>query len=199
MEWRSDRTGDRGNASVTEMQLVERACSGDPAATRDLYEANVDRVYRLTYRLAGDEELAREYTQDTFVRAFQRLEQFRGDAALSTWLHSIAVSVTFNGLRKVKRVRSRELAMEDMGPMDPVRASSPPRAEPDLKERLHGAIDDLPEMYRAVVIMHDVEGYTHEEIGGALGVAAGTSKARLFRARQMLREALADFAEEYMA
>jgi RNA polymerase sigma-70 factor (ECF subfamily) len=181
------------------MQLVERACSGDPAATRDLYEANVDRVYRLTYRLAGDEELAREYTQDTFVRAFQRLEQFRGDAALSTWLHSIAVSVTFNGLRKVKRVRSRELAMEDMGPMDPVRASSPPRAEPDLKERLHGAIDDLPEMYRAVVIMHDVEGYTHEEIGGALGVAAGTSKARLFRARQMLREALADFAEEYMA
>ncbi|MEJ2218261.1 MAG: sigma-70 family RNA polymerase sigma factor [Gemmatimonadota bacterium] len=181
------------------MQLVERACSGDPAATRELYDANVDRVYRLTYRLAGDEELAREYTQDTFVRAFQRLDQFRGDAALSTWLHSIAVSVAFNGLRKVKRVRSRELAMGDMGPMEATHASSLPRAEPDLKERLHQAIDDLPEMYRAVVVMHDVEGYTHQEIGGALGVAAGTSKARLFRARQMLREALADFAEEYMA
>jgi RNA polymerase sigma-70 factor (ECF subfamily) len=192
-------TRERGNASVTEMQLVERACSGDPAATRELYDANVDRVYRLTYRLAGDEELAREYTQDTFVRAFQRLDQFRGDAALSTWLHSIAVSVAFNGLRKVKRVRSRELAMGDMGPMEATHASSLPRAEPDLKERLHQAIDDLPEMYRAVVVMHDVEGYTHQEIGGALGVAAGTSKARLFRARQMLREALADFAEEYMA
>lgn len=192
-------TRERGNASVTEMQLVERACSGDPAATRELYDANVDRVYRLTYRLAGDEELAREYTQDTFVRAFQRLDQFRGDAALSTWLHSIAVSVAFNGLRKVKRVRSRELAMEDVGSMEATHASSPPRTEPDLKERLHQAIDDLPEMYRAVVVMHDVEGYTHEEIGGALGVAAGTSKARLFRARQMLRGALADFAEEYMA
>lgn len=181
------------------MQLVERACSGDPAATRDLYEANVDRVYRLTYRLSGDEELAREYTQDTFVRAFQRLAQFRGDAALSTWLHSIAVSVTFNGLRKVKRLRNRELAMEEVGPLGPAHASMPHRTEPDLKERLHRAIDDLPEMYRAVVVMHDVEGYTHEEIGGALGVAAGTSKARLFRARQMLREELADFAEEYMA
>ncbi|MEJ2677626.1 MAG: sigma-70 family RNA polymerase sigma factor [Gemmatimonadota bacterium] len=181
------------------MQLVERACSGDPSATRDLYDAHVDRVYRLTYRLAGDEELAREYTQDTFVRAFQRLDQFRGEAALSTWLHSIAVSVTFNGLRKVKRVRSRELAMEDMGRMDPPHASSSPRTEPDLKERLYRAIDDLPEMYRGVVVMHDVEGYTHEEIGEAMGVAAGTSKARLFRARQMLREALADFAEEYMA
>lgn len=181
------------------MQLVERACSGDPAATRDLYEANVDRVYRLTYRLAGDEELAREYTQDTFVRAFQRLDQFRGDAALSTWLHSIAVSVTFNGLRKVKRIASRELAVEDLGGMESPHAAASPPAEPDLKERLHRAIDDLPEMYRTAVVMHDVEGYTHEEIGDVLGVAAGTSKARLFRARRMLREALADFAEEYMA
>ncbi|HKJ93503.1 MAG TPA: sigma-70 family RNA polymerase sigma factor [Longimicrobiales bacterium] len=185
---------------MTETQLVERARAGDAAAIRDLYDANVERVFRLTHRLSGDEELAREYTQDTFVRAFQRLDQFRGDAALSTWLHSIAVSVTFNGLRKVKRVRSRELGMDDVeSAAGAAFHTAPVHTEPDLKDRLHRAIDDLPEIYRAVVVMHDVEGYTHEEIGGALGVAAGTSKARLFRAREMLRDALADFAEEYMA
>jgi len=183
---------------VTETQLLERARFGDEGALHRLYVANVDRVFRLTYRLAGEEDLAREFTQDTFVRAFQRLDQFRGESALSTWLHSIAVSVTFNGLRKIKRLRSREMDLEVIDRSG--RHSAPDaRVEPDVKRRLYEAIDGLPEIYRAVVVMHDVEGYTHEEIGGVLEVAAGTSKARLSRARQMLREALADFAEEYTA
>lgn len=170
---------------------MERALEGDQSAARMLYDDNVDRVFRLAYRMAGEEDLAREFTQETFIRAFQRLGQFRGDAALSTWLHSITVSVTLNGLRKVKRVRTREVELEIDAP---VRAR---RVEPDLKDRLHDAIDGLPEIYRSVFVMHDVEGYTHDEIGTALDVATGTSKARLFRARRMLRKELAVFAQEY--
>lgn len=176
---------------MSETALIERAIDGDEAAAREIYDTHVDRVFRLCYRMAGDEQLAREFTQDSFVRAFDRLRQFRGDAALSTWLHSITVSVTLNGLRRVKRIRSRERDLE-VAP-----SGRGPRVEPDLKERLHRAIDGLPDIYRVVFVMHDVEGYTHDEIGDALDVAAGTSKARLFRARRMLREELAAFAQEY--
>lgn len=176
---------------MSETALIERAIDGDEAAAREIYDTHVDRVFRLCYRMAGDEQLAREFTQDSFVRAFDRLRQFRGDAALSTWLHSITVSVTLNGLRRVKRIRSRERELEV------VPSRRRPRVEPDLKERLHQAIDGLPDIYRVVFVMHDVEGYTHDEIGDALDVAAGTSKARLFRARRMLREELAAFAQEY--
>jgi RNA polymerase sigma-70 factor (ECF subfamily) len=177
---------------LSEAQLIGRVLDGDELAARELYDANVDRVYRLAYRMAGDDELAREYTQESFIRAFERLHQFRGDAALSTWLHSITVSVTLNGLRKVKRDHRREVDLDETEP-----GSAPRRAEPDLKDRLHRAIDGLPVIYRSVFVMHDVEGYTHEEIGQTLSVAVGTSKARLFRARRMLREELAEFQEEY--
>jgi RNA polymerase sigma-70 factor (ECF subfamily) len=180
---------------LSETRLTDRVLDGDEAAARELYDAHVDRVYRLCYRMTGDEDLAREYTQETFIRAFERLRQFRGDAALSTWLHSITTSVVLNGLRKVKRVREREVALDGVAP---VVGASGRRAEPDLKERLHEAIDGLPDIYRLVFVMHDVEGYTHEEIGASLDVATGTSKARLSRARRMLREDLADFAEEYV-
>ncbi len=173
--------------------LVERVLGGDEAAARTLYDENVDRVYRLAYRMAGDEELAREFTQEAFVRAFERLHQFRGDAALFTWLHSITVSVTLNGMRKVKRNRTREVELDAAAPG----RTTPVAVEPDLKERLHRAIDELPDIYRTVFVMHDVEGYTHEEIGDTLDVATGTSKARLFRARRILREELSEFAEEY--
>jgi RNA polymerase sigma-70 factor (ECF subfamily) len=100
--------------------------------------------------------------------------------------------VTLNGLRKVRRLNERELGLDDAAPI----GQTAREAEPDLKTRLTQAIDDLPEGYRAVFVMHDVEGYTHEEIGTALGVHPGTSKAQLFRARARLREALADFAKD---
>lgn len=180
---------------MSETELIEQALRGDESAARALYDQNVDRVYRRCYRMAGDEDLARELTQESFIRAFQRLDQFRGDAALSTWLHSITVSVALNGLRKRRRIRKREVEMEGVAG-EPAPAPRR-RADPDLRGRLHEAIDGLPDIYRMVFIMHDVEGYTHEEIGGSLDVATGTSKARLFRARRMLRQELADFAEEY--
>jgi RNA polymerase sigma-70 factor (ECF subfamily) len=160
-----------------------------------LYETHVDRVYRLAFRLAGDDDLARDFTQDAFIRAFQRLGDFRGDSAFGTWLHAIAMSVSLNGLRKVKRLRTRETTIdhaEAIGSLDR-------RADPDLRDRLTAAIDALPDGYRTVFVMHDVEGFTHEEIGAALGIQSGTSKAQLFRARARLRQALADFAGAWIA
>ena len=151
---------------MIERDTIERARGGDPGAFRELYDANVDRIYRLTYRMCGEDDLARDFTQEAFFRAYQRLDQFRGDAAFSTWLHSIAVSVSLS------------------------------RADPDLKERLTAAVDGLPDIYRTVFLMHDVEGYNHAEIAAALDVAEGTSKARLSRARSRLREMLSDFAPE---
>lgn len=175
-----------------DQELIGRVLAGDPSAERALYDAHVDRVFRLVYRMAGDLDRAQDYTQETFIRAFGRLGEFRGEAALSTWLGSIAISITLNGLRKVKRSMEREVVLDDALTI----GRSTPAAEPDLKDRLAQAIDDLPDGYRAVFVMHDVEGYTHEEIARSLGVHPGTSKAQLFRARARLRESLADFVKE---
>jgi len=180
---------------VDERELIARVRAGDGAAERVLYDAHVDRVYRLAYRLAGDDDLAREFTQDTFVRAFERLGAFRGEAKLSTWLHTIATTVVLNGLRKVKRFRQRETDLDEAA----ATSGGGRAAEPDLKRRLAQAIDGLADGYRMVFLMHDVEGYTHEEIGAALGIEAGTSKAQLSRARAKLRVALADFAGEWIS
>jgi RNA polymerase sigma-70 factor (ECF subfamily) len=170
--------------------LVSRVLAGDPDAERELYDAQVDRVYRLVYRMVGDAELAADYTQDTFIRTYERLATFRGESALSTWIIAIAISVVYSGQRKVKRQWNREVQLEHAEPM----AVTARTADPDLKARLAEAIDGLPEGYRTVFLMHDVEGYTHEEIGSALGIQEGTSKAQLSRARARLRQQLAAFA-----
>ena len=182
---------------MDERRLIERVLAGEAGAERELYDAHVDRVFRLAFRMSGREDLAQDFTQDAFIRAFERLHEFRGDAAFATWLHTIAASVVMNGMRRVKRFRTREAELDD-GLAEVVPARSGRQAEPDLKERLARAIDALPDGYRAVFLMHDVEGYTHEEIGAALGVQPGTSKAQLSRARAKLRDALADFAGEWV-
>ena len=185
-----------GRARLSDSELIQRVLAGDEIAERALYDAHVDRVYRLAFRLAGhDPDLAQDFTQEAFVRAFSRLTEFQGRAAFSTWLHSITVSVSLNGLRKVKRIRQREVDLDDA---TPVGFTTKRAAEPDLKQRLKTAIAELPEHYRAVFVMYDMEGYSHEEIGSALNVPVGTSKARLSRAREKLREQLADFAGEWV-
>ena len=178
---------------VDDRPTIARVLAGEGPAERELYDRHVDRVYRLAYRMAGDPDLARDFTQDTFIRAFGRLAEFRGDSTFSTWLTSIAVSVALNGLRKRTRLNQREIGIDQAAEIGSVHR----HAEPDLKYRLTLAIDALPRGYRTVFVMHDVEGYTHEEIGTALGVETGTSKAQLSRARARLREALADFAGEW--
>ncbi len=177
---------------MSEQELIELSRQGEHLAFRELYDANVDRIYRLTYRMSGDDDLARDFTQDAFVRAYEKLDQFRGDGSFSTWLHSIAVSVTLSGLRKVQRHRKRERSLEET----PYLAAPATTAEPDLESRLKDAIDRLPELYRTVFLMHDLEGYSHNEIATALDVAEGTSKARLSRARARLRDMLGDYAKE---
>ena len=179
---------------MTELELVEQAANGDQSAFHRLYEMNVDRTYRLAYRMAGDEDLAMDFTQEAFVRAWQRLDTFRGDAAFSTWLHSITVSVALNGLRKVDRHRKRERSLEDAAPVESKRTT----VEPGVRDRIQEAVDGLPEIYRTVFLMHDLEGYSHGEIASALGVAEGTSKARLSRARSKLRETLGPAMQEYV-
>jgi RNA polymerase sigma-70 factor, ECF subfamily len=179
---------------LTELELVERARGGDERAFRSLYEMNVDRMYRLAYRMAGEADLAMDFTQEAFVKAWTRLDQFRGDAAFSTWLHSITVSVALNGLRKVDRHRKRERSLEDAAPV----AVARPATEPGVRERIEAAVNGLPEIYRTVFLMHDLEGFSHGEIATALGVAEGTSKARLSRARSKLRDALGPAMQEYV-
>lgn len=183
------------NPRLLDRQLIARCLDGDAIAERELYDAHVDRIYRLMHRMAGDADLAADLTQETFIRAFDRLNQYRGESSLGTWLHTIGVSVALNGLRKVKRIRGRTDSIDDT----PGLMVHPTGLTPDLKTRLHSAIDALSEKLRPVFLMHDVEGYTHPEIAGTLGIPVGTSKARLFDARAKLRLALAAFAGDHIA
>jgi RNA polymerase sigma-70 factor, ECF subfamily len=177
-----------------EPELIARVVGGDRLAARELYDAHVDRVFRLAFRLTGEAELARELTQETFIRAFAQLGRFRGESALSTWLHRVTISVVSNAMRKVKRLRTRETDLDEAGLLT-IESRS---ADPDLRDKLYRAIDDLPEIYRTTFVMHDVEGYTHEEIANVLGVAEGTCKSRLSVARAQLREKLKPFAKEWL-
>jgi RNA polymerase sigma-70 factor, ECF subfamily len=172
-----------------EADLVAAILAGDRTAERQFYDSHVDRVFALVLRMSGQRDLAQDWTQETFVRAFDRLAQFRGDSLLSTWLHSIAVSVTMNGLRAINRRAAWQL---DFSHADSV-ITHDVHAEPDLRDRMRTAIAALPDGYRAVFILYDVEGYSHPEIGEILGISAGTSKSQLFDARRKLRTALAPF------
>jgi RNA polymerase sigma-70 factor (ECF subfamily) len=193
METESTLPLERAHQLADQRALVERARRGDPSAHRALYDTHVERVYRLTFRLTGIEHLARELTQDTFVRAFASIDEFREDAAFSTWIHRIAVSVTLNELRRRKRERARNTSLDEAIAV----RDAKPQSDPLLRERLMQAVNALPEGCRTVFMMHDSEGYTHQEIAEALGVTEGTSKAQLARARGKLRAALAQFAGEW--
>ena len=175
--------------------MLVRVRAGDAVAERLLYDRHVDRVYRLAFRITGDDALAQDVTQDTFIRAFERIDSFRGASALGTWLYAIANSVALNAVRKVKRVRSRESTLDDG-----LQIGAPDRrGEPDLRDRLRDAIDGLPEKYRNVFVLHDVEGFKHQEIAEMLGIELGTSKAQLSRARAKLRAALEAHAPEWVS
>ena len=168
-------------------ELVGRLKAGDAPARRAFFDAEADRVWRVCYRLVGDYDTAHDLVQETFIRAFARIDRYDGRGSLSGWLHRIALNLTRDAMRREKR-RGRWLSRDDDG--DVTRAAAP-AADPDGDRRVRAALDALPEAMRFVVVMHDMEGWTHEEIGQALGIAAGSSRARLSRARQQLRESLA--------
>lgn len=169
-----------------ERDLVRRAQQGELEAFEQLYEENVRRVYALCYRLAGNATQAEELTQDVFVRAWQKLSSFRGDSALSSWLHPIAINVAYSDRRAQRRREARVTTTDDLTPFDGGAADAPAGLGLDLER----ALARLPGGARQVFVLHDVEGYKHEEIAAMTGIAAGTSKAQLHRARRLLREAL---------
>lgn len=176
-----------------ERTLIARVLTGDRLAARTLYDQHAPRVYRLVYRMVGDEDLASEYTQDTFVKAFSKLEGFRQESALSTWLHAIAVSMVRSGMRRVTRFRAREADLVEAAELP---AAGSPNGDPDLRDRLARELESLPEKFRTMVVLHDIEGYTHQEIAAMTGVPEGTCKTRLMNARAKLREALAVYVKE---
>ena len=166
---------------------VALAVGGDRNAFERLYRANVNRVYAVCVRMCGDRPRAEELAQDAFVRAWEKLPQFRGDSAFSTWLHRLTVNVVLEAQRSEKRRRAR-VETEDALEADPPLA----RREFHLEKMdLTVAIAALPPGARAVFALHDVEGYKHEEIAEMLSITSGGSKAQLHRARRLLREALA--------
>ncbi|HJS46849.1 MAG TPA: sigma-70 family RNA polymerase sigma factor [Gemmatimonadales bacterium] len=162
------------------------ALAGDPDAFRALYVAHAPRVHALCLRLERDAATAEELTQDVFVRAWRALGDFRGEARVSTWLHRIAVNVVLEHRRRTARRLRRVEPVDDL---DRLGASTPaPDAGLDLD--LRAALERLPPGARAVFILHEVEGFTHEEIAEMGGVTTGTTKTQLHRARRLLREAL---------
>jgi RNA polymerase sigma-70 factor (ECF subfamily) len=178
------------DASVrrAERQLIRLAADGDARAIRTLYDRYAPRVYAVVRRIAGDDDLAQDYAQEAWIRAIRALPTFRGEARFSTWLHRIAVNAALQALRKAGTRTKRE------APMPEEVAAQPSHPDSLLQRRLEGALDALPEGMRQVLILHDVEGYTHEEIGDALGVSPGTSKSQLFKARAKMRALLAGLA-----
>jgi RNA polymerase sigma-70 factor (ECF subfamily) len=171
-----------------ESQLIDQAVAGDRVAARLIYDTHVAAVFRLAARIVGP-EFADECTQDAFVRAFQRLGSFRRQASLKTWLHSITVSVALNLKRREKRA-SRQVSFDAV----PDLSSRVPDSDPLLERKINQAIDALGDELRSVVVLHLIEGRSHPEIGEMLGIPEGTSKARLSRARTILREKLANVA-----
>ena len=169
---------------MNELECIRLAQEGDGAAMRELYHHYSPRVFAVVRRLAGDDALAEDWAQEAWVRAFRALPRFRGESRFSTWLHRIAVNSALHGRRWRERRVSNEVTLSIV----PEQAG---RAEDTvLRLTLQRALDTLPEGMRQVVVLHDVEGYTHEEIGAELGITAGTSKSQLFKARSKLRRLL---------
>jgi RNA polymerase sigma-70 factor (ECF subfamily) len=166
--------------------LLGEAQRGDVAAFEAIYRRHAGRVYALCRRLAGDAGRAEELTQEAFLRAWRHLGSCPGSEALAGWLCRLAIHVALSDNRKTRRRSHRETLSAD-GEM-PERGGSP--ASPGLALDLERAIDRLPPGARQVFVLHDVEGFRHEEIGKLLGLSPGTSKAQLHRARRLLKEAL---------
>lgn len=165
---------------------VRAAQGGDRQAFERLYRAHVSRVFSVCVRMCGSRAEAEERTQDAFVRAWDKLPQFRGDSSFGTWLHQLAVNVVLNAREGTGRERAREV--EDAA--DALEATAGRAAPPGLALDLEQAIAGLPAGARRVFTLFDVCGYTHEEIADQLGITTGGSKAQLHRARLLLRQAL---------
>ncbi len=176
---------DHDKLDEPEAHEIERARCGDVEAFERLYRGHAAAVYGLCLRMSGSHAQAEELTQEAFVRAWRALGGFRGEAALGSWLHRLAVNVVLENRRSARRRSARVVSVEDPASLGKAKPESPDRTM-DLER----AMADLPEGARTIFILHDVEGYRHEEIAAMQGLSTGTTKAQLHRARRLLREAL---------
>jgi len=180
---------------MPEARAIRLACEGESRAFERLYKLHSRRVYGLCLRIAGNQAEAEDLTQDAFLQLFRKIHTFRGESSFSTWMHRLTVNVA---LMRSRRKRHPEVSLD--AAVQPGEANSKPVMElggPDLRlsgvldrMTLSKAIDQLPDGYREVFILHDVEGYKHDEIAGILGCSIGNSKSQLFKARLRLRELL---------
>ena len=176
-----------GQPAGEELRLVDRAREGDSRAFEQLYRRHADRVYGLCWRLCdGDRARAEQATQDAFVRAWEKLDTFRGEAQFGTWMHRITVNVVLGERRLLQRWTTFEDA-EVAGTPEPLRFHD---EDAGLSRDMERALARLPKGARTVLWLHDVEGYLHEEIAQLTGIAVGTSKAQLHRARKLMKEHL---------
>src|SRR6476469_1685586 len=176
-----------GEDKAATLDCIRRAQAGDVAAFETLYRDHSARIFALCLRLkGGDRTEATELMQDAFVRAWRRLSTFRGDSAFSSWLHRLAVNTMLENARTEKRRVARVLSMEDTSALPGAARSS----GIDLKMEMEEAVASLPKGARTAFVLHDIEGYQHQEIAEQLSVSIGTVKAQLHRARRLLRDKL---------
>ena len=189
------------NASgLTESEAIERAKGGDAEAFETLYALHKRRVYSLCLRMTGNTADAEDLTQEAFLQLYRKVTTFRGDSAFTTWLHRMTVNVVLMRLRKkglpevsleeTMEPQQEEGPKRDFGAPDPALVGSVDRLN------LERAIQDLPPGYRAIFVLHDVEGYEHNEIAEMLGCSIGNSKSQLHKARMKLRTMLKRPADE---
>ena len=205
--WMTGLDGDRGAAvrpmSVAvgpkagdEAEWVRRAADGDSRAFERLYRANLGRIFGLCLRLCdGDRAKAEQCTQDAFVRAWEKLDSFRGDSQFSTWMHRLTVNLVLGEKRLLKRWVSFDETLTDETDASAANeggalAGDHPQERAGDRLDLERALVKLPKGARTVLMLHDIEGYQHEEIASLTGIAVGTSKAQLHRARRLMREML---------
>ena len=176
-----------GQKGPSDLELAQASAAGDSAAFEQIYRRHFRRVYALCLRMLGDPTQAEDLTQDVFVNLFNKIGSFRGDSAFTTWLHRMTVNQVLMYFRKAS-TRSELTTDEGETPVQIVRGTEDPNAMPVVDRiALERAIAQLPPGYRTVFILHDVEGYDHDEIARTLGVSEGTSKSQLHKARLKLR------------
>jgi RNA polymerase sigma-70 factor (ECF subfamily) len=166
--------------------VIRRAIDGDEGALRTLWTRHAPHIDAIVRRLVGDPDTAEDVAQEVWIQIFRALPGYRGDSQFGTWAHRIAVNRTLNALRRTKRIASRESPIEDDSATvehDSERAL--------LAATIDEAANQLSPGARTVFLLHDVEGYTHEEIAQELGITSGGSKSQLFKARAKLRRLLA--------
>jgi len=185
-----EAANDAEAARAAEARDLAAARTGDSRAFEQLYRAHVDRVFSLCVRMSGDRAMAEELTQDCFVRAWERLSSFRGESAFGTWLYRLAVNVVLNARKTAGRARKRFVTEEGDDERSEPSGERETFRNPGTIMDLEQAVAGLPPGARRVFVLHDVQGYRHEEIAEMLGITSGGSKAQLHRARLLLRGAL---------